>query len=90
MDNCKYGHKNNTCDAEFVHTLYINSLLLYLSDLQSSCFEYNTQRAEQLFPCSVHHLLSPEPLVLTYKYRYSHEMVYNFIEGQITVVPQVL
>ena len=77
------------------------SLCMYLStsthfcfilifDGQFSCFEYNTQRAEQLFPCSVHHLLSPEPLVLTYKYRYSHGMVYNVIEGQITVVPQVL
>ena len=72
-----------------MQTLYINLPLLYLSEGQSSCFEYSTQRAEQLFPCSVHHLLSPEPLVLTYKYHYIHGMGHNFIESQITVVPQV-
>ena len=58
-------HKNSTGDAECVHMLCINLLLLYLSEGQSSCLVYSTKIAKHLFPYSIHHLFSPESLVLT-------------------------
>ena len=69
MGNCnlpqKKCHKNSTGDAEFVHMLCINLLLLHLSEGQSSGLMYNTKIAKHLFPYSIHHLFSPESLVLT-------------------------
>ena len=81
MGNCtlpqKTCHKNSTGDAEFVHMLCINLLLLYLSVGQSSVLVYSMKIVKHLFPYSIHHLFSPESLVLPYKYPYSHRMIYN-------------
>ena len=89
MDKCEYGklhpttecHKNSSDEVEFVHMLCMN-LLLYLSEGQSSVLVYSMQIANHLFPYNIHHLFSPESLVLTQKYPYSHRMMYNCIEGQ--------
>ena len=75
-------------DAEFVHMLCINLLLLYLSEGQSSVLMYSMKIAKYLFPYSIHHLISPESLVLPYKYPYSHRMIYNFIEAPKAAIPQ--
>ena len=60
----------------------LHQLLVYLSEGQSSVLMYSTTIAKNLFPYSIHHLFSPESLVLTQKYPYSHRMMYNCIEGQ--------
>ena len=73
---------HTTGDVEFVHMLCINLLLLHLSEGQSSGLMYSTMIANHLFPYSIRHLFSPESLVLTQKYPYSHRMMYNCIEGQ--------
>ena len=86
MENCtlpqKNATKNNAGDAEFVHMLCTNLLLVYFSEGQSSGLMYSMKIANHLFPYSIHHLFSPESLVLTQKYPYSHRMMYNCIEGQ--------
>ena len=86
---CEYGelhpttecHKNSSDEVKFVHMLCMN-LLLYLSEGQSSVLVYSMKIANHLFPYNIHHLFSPESLVLTQKYPYSHRMMYNCIEGQ--------
>ena len=99
MDKCAYGelhpttekcHKNTTVHGEFVHMFCTNLLLFHLCEGESSGLMYSMKITKHLFPYSIHHLFSPESLVLTQKYPYSHGMMYNCIEGQRAVIPQEL
>ena len=85
----KMPHKT-TVHGEFVHMFCTNLLLLHLSEGESSGLMYSMKITKHLFPYSIDHLFSPESLVLTHKYPYSHRMMYNCIEGQRAVIPQEL